>query len=127
MTVVLDAWALIAFFDDAPGAAPRVEALLEEGGGAVCSINLGEVLYRQIRLAGARAAHERVTTLRHSLDVVDPDWPLVEAAAAIKAEGGLSYADAFCVATAMHLDAPIWTGDPEIIDLPGDREVVDLR
>jgi predicted nucleic acid-binding protein len=127
MNVVLDAWALIAFFDDSPGAAPRVEALLEEGGGAICSINLGEVLYRQTRLAGARAAHERVAALRGNLDVVDPDWRLVEAAAAIKAPGGLSFADAFCVATAMRLDAPLWTGDPEIIDLPGDQEVVDLR
>jgi predicted nucleic acid-binding protein len=127
LTVVLDAWALIAFFDDAPGAAPRVEALLEAGGGAVCSINLGEVLYRQTRLAGAGEARQRVTALRHSLDVVDPDWQLVEAAAAIKAEGGLSYADAFCVATAMHLDAPVWTGDPEIIARPAGPEAVDLR
>ena len=60
-------------------------------------------------------------------DVVDPDWQLVEAAAALKAEGGLSYADAFCVATATRLDAPIWTGDPEIIELLGDHQVVDLR
>jgi PIN domain nuclease of toxin-antitoxin system len=124
--VVLDAWALIAFFNDL-AAAPRVEAVLEEGGGAVCSINLGEVLYRRTRVAGVGTARADVDALRHELDVVDPDWPLVEAAAAIKAEGGLSYADAFCVATAMRLDAPIWTGDPEIIDLPGDREVVDLR
>lgn len=127
MKVVLDAWALIAFFDDSPVAGARVEALLEEGGGAVCSINLGEVLYRQTRLAGALAARERVAALRGNLDVVDPDWQLVEAAAEIKAPGGLSYADAFCVATAIRLDAPIWTGDPEIIDRSGDPEVVDLR
>lgn len=127
MKAVLDAWALIAFFDDAPGSAAQVEVLLEEGEGVVCSINLGEVLYRQTRLAGTRAARERVAGLRGNLDVIDPDWQLVEAAAAIKAPGGLSYADAFCVATAMRLDAPIWTGDPEIIELPGDHEVVDLR
>ena len=84
-------------------------------------------VYRQTRLAGTRAARERVAGLRGNLDVIDPDWQLVEAAAAIKAPGGLSYADAFCVATAMRLDAPIWTGDPEIIELPGDHEVVDLR
>jgi predicted nucleic acid-binding protein len=125
--IVLDAWALIAFFDDSPGAAARVEALLEEGGGVVCSINLGEVLYQQTRLAGARAAHQRVGALRGNLEVVDPDWQLVEVAAAIKASGGLSYADAFCVATARRLDAALWTGDPEIIELPGDHEVVDLR
>jgi PIN domain nuclease of toxin-antitoxin system len=124
--VVLDAWALIAFFNDL-AAAPRVEAVLEEGGGAICSINLGEVLYRRTRVAGTSTARADVDALRRGLDVVDPDWQLVEAAAALKAEGGLSYADAFCVATATRLDAPLWTGDPEIIDLPGDQEVVDLR
>lgn len=128
MKVVLDAWALVAFFDDDQFAAPRVEALLEEGGGAVCSINLGEVLYRQTRVANdARTAREGVTALRRELEVVDPDWPLVEDAAAIKARGGLSFPDAFCVATAMRLDAPLWTGDPEIVDLDTDVEVVDLR
>ncbi len=126
MKVVLDAWALIAFFNDV-GAAPRVEAVLEEGGGTVCSINLGEVLYRRTRVAGTSTARADVDALRRGLDVVDPDWQLVEAAAALKAEGGLSYADAFCVATATRLDAPIWTGDPEIIELPGDHQVVDLR
>jgi PIN domain nuclease of toxin-antitoxin system len=124
--VVLDAWALIAFFNDL-AAAPRVEAVLEEGGGAVCSINLGEVLYRRTRVAGPSTARADVDALRRDLDVVDPDWQLVEAAAALKAEGGLSFADAFCVATATRLEAPLWTGDPEIIELPGDREVVDLR
>lgn len=126
MKIVLDAWALIAFFNDS-AAAPRVEAVLEEGGGAVCSINLGEVLYRQTRAGGIGKAREGVEALRRNLDVVDPDWPLVEAAAGLKARGGLSFADAFCVATATRLDAPIWTGDPEIIELPGDHEVVDLR
>ncbi len=126
MKIVLDAWALIAFFNDS-AAAPRVEAVLEEGGGAVCSINLGEVLYRQTRAGGIGKAREDIDALRRNLDVVDPDWPLVEAAAGLKARGGLSFADAFCVATATRLDAPIWTGDPEIIELPGDHEVVDLR
>jgi predicted nucleic acid-binding protein len=58
-----------------------------------------------------------------------PDWQLVSAAAAIKAHGGLSYADAFCLATAERLGAPLMTGDPEIIERVTDRsyEVIDLR
>lgn len=51
------------------------------------------------------------------------------AAAQVKAVGGLAYADAFCIATAQRLGAPVWTGDPEIVEsasgLPCD--VVDLR
>jgi predicted nucleic acid-binding protein len=51
------------------------------------------------------------------------------AAATIKASGGLSYADAFCIATALHLEAPLWTGDPEIIDQAAEHScsVTDLR
>jgi predicted nucleic acid-binding protein len=41
------------------------------------------------------------------------DQPLVRAAAEIKSEHTLSYADAFCVATAQRLDAVVLTDDPE--------------
>jgi predicted nucleic acid-binding protein len=60
--------------------------------------------------------------------VIDPDWPLVSRAASIKAAGGLSHADAFCIATALRAEAPLWTGDPEIVDRASDRscKVVDL-
>jgi len=63
------------------------------------------------------------------MEVLDPDWDLVVVAAKVKASGGLSYADAFCVATADRLDAVLWTGDPEIIALAGKLpcEVRDLR
>ena len=61
------------------------------------------------------------------IEVMDPDWELVTAAAEIKARGGLSFADAFCVATAVRLQAPLWTGDPEIVELAGEAEIVDLR
>jgi predicted nucleic acid-binding protein len=39
----------------------------------------------------------------------------VKAAASVKATGGLSYADAFAVALAKEFEAPLLTGDPEII------------
>ena len=38
---------------------------------------------------------------------------LVRRAAAIKARGGISYADAFAAAAASVLDCPVLTGDPE--------------
>jgi predicted nucleic acid-binding protein len=60
--------------------------------------------------------------------MIEPDWSLVVEAAAIKARGGLSYADTFCVATAVRAGDPLWTGDPEIIErAAGLCEVVDLR
>lgn len=126
--VVLDSWALLAYLKDEP-AAGRIESEWIGSGAAISSINLGEVLYMRIRASGEASARADVETIRRRLDVVEPDWSLVMAAATIKASGGLSYADAFCVATALHLDAPLWTGDPEIIDQAPEHscEVVDLR
>lgn len=126
--VVLDSWALLAYLKDEP-AAGRIESEWVGSGAAISSINLGEVLYIRIRASGEASARTDVETIRRRLDVVEPDWSLVMAAATIKASGGLSYADAFCVATALHLNAPLWTGDPEIIDQAAEHacEVVDLR
>jgi predicted nucleic acid-binding protein len=106
-----------------------VEGALASGDAAACSVNLGEVLYRQIRAVGPSAAGKGVDVLRQEMKVICPNWELVVAAAETKALGGLSYADAFCVATAERLQADLWTGDPEIIDLARKLPcaVVDLR
>jgi predicted nucleic acid-binding protein len=126
--VVLDGWALLAYLKDEPPA-ERVEAVWLEEGATISSINLGEVLYIHMREAGEDPAVAIIEAVRKRLDVLDPDWPLVSTAAKVKARGGLSYADAFCIATAVRLDAPLWTGDPEIVEQAGEHscEVVDLR
>jgi predicted nucleic acid-binding protein len=126
--VVLDSWAVLAYLKDEPPAA-RIEAEWLSQPPAISSINLGETLYMRIRERGEKAAAADISTIRRSSLVIDPDWELVITAAQIKAGGGMSYADAFCAATAARLDAPLWTGDPEIVDraeqLP--CRVVDLR
>jgi predicted nucleic acid-binding protein len=126
--VVLDSWALLAYLKDEP-AAKRIETAWLKEGATIGSVNLGEVLYIQMREGGEEFAVETIEKVRRRLDVLDPDWPLISAAAKIKAGGGLSYADAFCIATAVRLDAPLWTGDPEIVVRAGECscEVVDLR
>jgi len=124
--VVLDSWALLAVLKD-EAAGSRVNAVWANEGVAMCSVNLGEALYLRTRRAGAASATLDVEAARDSMTVVAPDWELVSAAAALKAQGGLSYADAFCVATAQRLDLPLWTGDPEIVALSDEVEVVDLR
>lgn len=126
--VVLDSWALLVYLKD-EAAAPRIEGEWLARGAAISSINLGETLYIRIRERGEQSATADIETIRKSSTVIDPDWSIVVAAAQIKAQGGLSYADAFCIATALHLDAPLWTGDPEIVEQAGRLpcEVVDLR
>lgn len=126
--IVLDAWALIAFLEDEPQALLVRDAWLSEGA-AVSIINLGEIFYIRMRSQGERDATARIDLLRSELEVIPADLPIVMDAARIKAGGGLSYADAFCVATARSLDAELWTGDPEIIKLAADFDypVRDLR
>jgi PIN domain nuclease of toxin-antitoxin system len=126
--VVLDGWALLAFLRDEP-AAERVEREWLSSGAAISAINLGEALYIRIRERGEDSATTEIDTIRKHSRVLDTDWALVFAAAQVKARGGLSYADAFCVATAERLNAPLWTGDPEIIGRADELscEVTDLR
>jgi predicted nucleic acid-binding protein len=104
-----------------------VRIAIEEG--AIASwINLGEVLYIEIRRHGEERASAVVESLAEQLaHVEDADAELTRAAARIKAGGGVSYADCFAVATAERHAAPLLTGDPELlaIEHPG-LTVVDL-
>lgn len=126
--VVFDSWALLAYLGG-ESAADRVESAWLDEGAAISSVNLGEVLYIRMRQNGEESAVATIDQVRGLLEVIDPDWPLVSAAASIKAGGGLSYADAFCIATALRAEAPLWTGDPEIVEQAAEHscEVVDLR
>lgn len=126
--VVLDSWALLAYLKDEP-AAQRIEEEWLARRPAACSLNLGEVLYIRIRDRGESAAANEVAAIRRNSNIVDPDWDLVVAAAQLKAVGGLAYADSFCIATAERLGIPVWTGDPEIIEIASSLpcDVVDLR
>ncbi len=126
MIVVLDAWAAIAFLRDEPRA-DEVQGMIESSEAIMSAINLGEVLYGLRRSHGSDIASSHVEGIRQNVRVEQPDWPLVERAAAVKAEGGVSYADSFCVATALRARAPIATGDPEILALTDLVESIDLR
>jgi uncharacterized protein len=91
------------------------------------AINLGEVLYQLERDHGRPLATRLVDKLRSVTAVEDPDWELVSLAARVKVPGRLSYADAFCVATAIRHHAVLFTGDPEILMMGPIVELVDLR
>lgn len=126
MSSVLDAWAISALLRGEP-AGPRVRRAIEEG--SVCSwINLGEALYVEVRRQGEERAASAITRLAQSMTVEAADPALVQAAARIKADGGISYPDCFAVATAERHGLPLLTGDPEIIELdrPG-LDIIDLR
>jgi PIN domain nuclease of toxin-antitoxin system len=127
MTGVLDSWAILAMLRK-ESAGARVAQLLVEQEHVMSSVNLGEVLYWTIRDRGEARATATVEDLRATVRVEHPDWRLVADASRIKARGGISYADAFCVATARRHGLPVYTGDPEIVQLDDENlRVVDLR
>lgn len=127
MNGVIDSWAVLAWLRGEP-AGGRVLRLLEAEEQMMSSVNLGEVLYWTIRDRGEERAATVVDGIRSAMRVEHPDWQIVATAARVKARGGISYADAFCVATARRHGLPVYTGDPDIVALDGDElEVVDLR
>lgn len=126
MDVVLDSWALLAVLQNEPSG-PRVAEVIEKQQSCICSINLGEAFYIIAREHGDGVAVASIERATQKVEVVGADWSMVLAAARLKVSGGISYADAFCVATASRYDIPLYTGDPEIAALSDQVEVVDLR
>lgn len=117
-TVVLDSFALLAYFEKEPGW-KRVIALLtgaaaEEHLLACTTVNWGEVLYITERVYGREKA-DAVSNVLDELPIswVDVDRRLAREAANFKVGGGLAYADCFAAALAYMRDGPVVTGDPE--------------
>ena len=115
---VLDSYALLAYFEDEPGAA-EVETLLmqAERTGAklmLSVVNLGEVWYNIARVCSAQAAEEKLQEIRGmAIEIIDADWELTHEAARLKVKGKLAYADCFAAALAKKHNADLITGDPE--------------
>jgi len=121
---VLDSYAMLAYLNGEPGM-PRIRQVLDSAGRGECRaamslINLGEVLYiteREVSLVQAQAALAAVEQL--PLDILPASREAVLAAAHIKANYRLSYADAFAAAAAQELAGTILTGDPEFTQVEG--------
>lgn len=127
MTNCVDSWAILEWLTGGEPATARVSELLHAERPIMSWINLGEVAYVLQRRAGAEEAATVVAQLRGRLTLDLPDPDLVLAAAAVKADYPLAYADAFAVATAQKHEALLLTGDPEILDAGGHWQIEDLR
>ena len=116
--LVLDSFALASLFHREPGWQVVQKALYDQEKSrtrAVLNwINWGEFYYIVRRRVGAAKTMDALRLLEQlPIDLFPVDQPLVRAAAEIKSEHALSYADAFCIATAQRLDATVLTNDPE--------------
>jgi ribonuclease VapC len=120
---VFDSFAILAWLYGEPAKA-YVSGLLDRVAdgtlwGAVCSVNLGEVYYRVSRTRGSDVAEAYLHMLRQlPWQVLPATDDLVWAAARLKAQYPLSYADAFALACAQAHDAALVTNDPELVQTP---------
>jgi len=118
ITKILDAYALMAFLQDEPGADTVRNLILkaEEGSAklAMSVINLGEVWYAIARATSSETADRYVQEIQGvAIEIVDADWTVTRQAAAYKANGNISYADCFVAAVAKIRKGEIVTGDKE--------------
>jgi predicted nucleic acid-binding protein len=115
---ILDSYALLAYFQAEP-AGVKVRNILKDALSKhvvayLSLISLGEIYYiiaRKIAKERADASIEDISCLPISL--IDVTKEHVLAAAHVKAQHTISYADAFVVAAAVEHSATIVTGDPE--------------
>ncbi|MDR4470562.1 MAG: type II toxin-antitoxin system VapC family toxin [Nitrospira sp.] len=116
--LVLDSFALVSLFHKEPGWEKVRAALYEQqraGTKAVLNwVNWGEFFYIVKRKVGSTRAAEALHLLEQlPIELVPVDLALVREAAEIKSEHAVSYADAFCIATARRMSATVLTSDPE--------------
>jgi predicted nucleic acid-binding protein len=116
--LVLDSFALVSLFHREPGWQVVQKALYDQDRSrnrAILNwINWGEFYYIVKRRVGAAKTKDTLRLLEQlPIELFPVDQPLVQAAAEIKSAHALSYADAFCIATAQRLDATVLTNDSE--------------
>jgi len=120
---VLDANALIGFFEDRAVVAGRVEhlvadALRQDVPLLMSAVNWGEVFYTAWRRHGeAEARRANARLLEMPITVIAVDRDRATGAAALKQKHNLGYADAFAAELAIEREAWLVTADSEFSKL----------
>ncbi len=115
---VVDSFAFLAYLGGETGM-KRVKIILEEAARGQIRvmlpvINLGEILYITEREVGLIQAQATLAALEQvPIEILPVTRDTVLAAAHIKANHQIAYADAFVAAAAQEFGATVLTGDPE--------------
>ncbi len=128
-SLVLDTFALMAYFEDEAGASFVENILLETEKGniklAMSVVNLGEVWYSIARNTSAQEAENYVHNIRSlAIEIVGADWEMTRQAAIYKSKGGISYADCYAAALARLRQADLVTADPEFEKLKDEINII---
>ncbi len=126
---VLDSYAMIAYFEDEPGA-DRVAQVLRQliqgkAKGYMSVVNWGEVYYNTMREEGIAEAEKVILQLdKFPIQIVEVNRNFAYEAAKLKGKYRIAYADCFAVALSVKLNASLVTGDPEFRKL---KERISIR
>lgn len=127
-TIVLDSYALLAYFEKEAGWNTVAQLLADAAANECtlygCVVNWGEVLYITERVYGTEKADDVEAVLADlPIEWVAADRALTRVAAQFKVDGGLAYADCFVAGLAAQTNGEIVTGDPEFETIAGDVPV----
>ncbi len=116
--VVLDASAVMTFFENRPGA-DKVEELIHLGVAGkrqllMSVVNWGEVYYSTWRAHGPGVARKIIEDIAQlPIEIVDATLDLTHAAAELRAKHKLPYVDCFAAALAAQRKASLATSDKD--------------
>jgi len=125
---VMDSFAMIAYFEDEPGADKVAEILGglidQKAKGFMSVVNWGEIYYCTMRVQGVEGAENVITQFnKYSIQLIEADQGLTYEAAKLKARYKIAYADCFAAALSLRLKAPVVTGDPEFKQLEAEIQI----
>ncbi|MEK6693628.1 MAG: type II toxin-antitoxin system VapC family toxin [Nitrospirota bacterium] len=115
---ILDSYALIAYFEDEPGADNIEKVLMQAERGRLdllmSIVNWGEVYYSIYRSKGEGKAEESLLIIEQlPIKVVEVDKKFMHRVARLKATNSIAIGDCFAAALAINMDYPVLTGDKE--------------
>jgi predicted nucleic acid-binding protein len=128
---VLDASAVMTFFEDRPGA-DKVEELISLAVAGkrdllMSVVNWGEVYYSVWRAKGQGVAKQAAAEIAQlPLEIVPADFELTRLAATLRANHKLPYADCFAAALASARRALVVTADADFKTVAGEVQVLFL-
>jgi ribonuclease VapC len=129
---ILDAFAIMAFFHDEPGAQLVEDMILQAQDGTVelsmCVVNLDEVYDSISRASSPEEAEDYVQRIQSMpIEIVDANWELTRLAAQFKTSGNISYADCYAAALAEIRKGQVVTGDREFRALETAIKIIWLK
>jgi len=127
--IVLDSWAVIAYFSDEKAGKKVAEIMAEAHENRIplkmSILNVGEVWYAMARQISEQDADQAVDELRDlGIEFADADWKMTRIAAAYKSKRKISYADCFAAALAKEEKAELATGDKEFKEVENEIKIL---